>query len=294
MNERKPIKIEVNAANPVEYLACLGIFEIASRFDETALAHWQIDEGETFFSLETILSEQELLEIITPTLTDWKKWQVVENDKEKPLSLKVNFSDDENSIRSISFDWWYENIARSGEMENSSWKMYAAAQNPKQIIATKLIPKGEKEIKGKKLASINQMFSLTVKTQSKFGFDPRPCVNALDLGFVPNDLSTKDKDVPTYFGLEILSTIGAQLFFPTRTATNARETKSTRGWNENKKDDFFIYCLWSKKVPVSLARVLAANCNVPSEKAATYKSLKAKRGDYLGNMAFSTLTNSTR
>ena len=292
MNERKVIEIEVNATNPVEYLACLGIFEIASRFDETTLAHWKMDESKTIFVIESDkLDDKTLLEIIVPTLTDWKNWEVIENEKGKPISLKVNFSNAENIIKSVFFDWWYENIAENGDMENSSWKMYAAGQNPKQIVATKLIPKGEKEIKGKQITSINQIFRLTIKTQSKFGFDPRPCVNALDLGFVPNDLSAKDKGVPTYFGLEILSTIGAQLFFPTRTANNARETKSTRGWNKNKKDDFFIYCLWNKKIPVSLARVLASNCEVSFGKVPTHKSLKAKRGDYLGNMAFSTLTN---
>ena len=101
MNERHETIIEVNALNPVEYLACCGIFEIAARFDETALAHWQ-SEDTTIFALESVLSEKELLEIIVPSLTDWNKWKSVANDAKEVIRLEASFSG-VNGQRKIPF-----------------------------------------------------------------------------------------------------------------------------------------------------------------------------------------------
>lgn len=284
MNERHEIKIEVNALNPVEYLACCGIFEIAARFDETTLAHWQSGDTTTF-ALESDVSEKELLEIIISTLTDWNKWKVVANDKNEVIRLEASFSDANDQTEKFIFDWWYESLTPEGKFKNTTWKMFAARQNVQQMSNT-FVSEGKKRLKAGSETTFSELLKLTFKSQSKFGFDPRPSVNALDLGYATNDLSARDKGLPTYLFAEMLSIFGAQFFFPSRTVST-KEAKPTRAWVVESDDDFFIYCLWHERVLISLARVLASNCEVSFNESMTLKSLKSKRGDYLGNLTFS-------
>ncbi len=284
MSERHEIKIEVNALNPVEYLACCGIFEIASRFDETALAQWQSGDMTTFV-LESVLSEKELLEIILSTLTDWNKWKVIANDAKEVIRLEASFSGANDQRAKFIFDWWYESLTPDGKFKNTIWKMFAARQNVQQMSNT-FVSEGGKKLKAESVATFSELLKLTFKSQSKFGFDPRPSVSALDLGYATNDLGAKDKGLPTYLFAEMLSIFGAQFFFPSRTAST-KETKPTRAWVKESEDDSFIYCLWHERVLISLARVLASNCEVSSAESMTLKSLKSKRGDYLGNLTFS-------
>lgn len=307
MNERHEIKIEVNAANPVEYLACCGIFEIASRFDETSSAHWQTD-GATGFVMETDLSEIELLKIILPTLTNLNLWEAVyknggrrklsnstKSKDDKLIRLEILFFRKENQAVKIALDWWYETIREDEKFSSSKWKMYAAQQNPEQL-SEEFANEGVKNLRNSEISSLTGLLKAQIKSQSKFGFDPRPCTNALDLGFVPNDLSAKDKGFPTYLFAEMLSVFGAQFFFPARTG-RPKDTNSTRSWQaiirDNKRDERFIYCLWNEPVPISLARVLASNRRVSFHDSLTFKSVKDRRGDYLGNLKFSTLANPT-
>jgi CRISPR-associated protein Csb3 len=301
MNGRNLIKIEVNHTNPVEYLACCGIFEIASRFDETTLAHWQVDDSETSFNLETISSEQELLEIIIQAFSDLNNWEAVyvkgkrrnlshqaKNTEDEVIRLEVVVSNKFGQENKIVFDWWYEVIKEDGKTRNSKWKMYAARQNPEQI-SERFVNESIKLLKNTEISSLTNLLKTMIKSQSKFGFDPRPCVNALDLGYVPNDIG---KGFPTYLYAEMLSVFGAHFFFPTRTA-QPRETKSTRSWIQNsinnKREDHFIYSLWLNKCPISLARVLASTGNVLTNKSVAFNSVKDRRGEYLGNLKFSTL-----
>lgn len=284
MTERHQIRIEVNARNPVEYLACCGIFEITSRFDETALAHWQSGDIMTF-ALESVVSEKELLKIVLSTLTDWSKWKAISNDAKEVIGLEASFSGVNDQRVKFIFDWWYESVTPQGKFKNTTWKMFAARQNVQQMSNT-FVCEGEKKLKAERATSITELLRLTFKSQTKFGFDPRPSVNALDLGYVPNDLSGKDKGLPTYLFAEMLSIFGAQFFFPSRTA-NVKEAKSTRAWIEESRNDVFVYYLWCEAIVISLARVLASNSEVSFARSIALKSLKSKRGDYIGNLTFS-------
>src|ERR1700755_2714291 len=118
MSDRHEMKIEVNAVNPVEYLACCGIFELTARFDETALAHWQGGDTNAFV-LESVLSEKELLKIILPTLTEWSKWKAVTNGSKEVIRLEANYSGPNGQGEKFILDWWYESLTREGEINKS-------------------------------------------------------------------------------------------------------------------------------------------------------------------------------
>lgn len=281
MNERKPIEIAVNAANPVEYLACLGIFEIASRFDETTLAHWKIGEGETFFNLKTVLSEVELLEIIMPTLADWNKWNIFPDDGKEVISLSADFSTSANRTETFVFDWWYESLTRDGEIKKSGWKMYAGQQKAEKI-ALDMTQKCQKL----SCENLGDILRQTSKVSGSFGFDPSASRNALDVGYSPNDLNLP---VMTNPFAQLLAMFGTQNFFATRT-TPSNKINSSRGWTRDNGKYYFDYSLWHTLAPVSLARTLA-NCpqNTSKNKIKKFRSPRALRDKY-SNLTLAYLT----
>jgi CRISPR-associated protein Csb3 len=281
MSERHKIKIEVNALNPVEYLACCGIFEIAARFDEATLAHWQSGDTTTF-ALESVLSEKELLEIILSTLTDWSKWKVVANDAKEVIRLEANFSDANDQTERFIFDWWYESLTPEGGINKSGWKMYAGQQKAEKITLD-MIQKCQK-LSCENLSEILQQAS---KVSGSFGFDPMASRNALDVGYSPNDLNLP---VVTNPFSQLLAMFGAQNFFSTRTK-QANEIVSSRGWAKENRRYFFDYSLWLLPVPIALARILAnAPAQVPENKTVNLRSPRATRDKY-SNLTLSFPTN---
>ncbi|MDT4896439.1 MAG: CRISPR-associated endonuclease/helicase Cas3 [Acidobacteriota bacterium] len=282
MTERYEIKIEVNALNPVEYLACCGIFEIASRFDETALAHWQSGDTTTF-ALESVVSEKELLEIILSTLTDWSKWKVMANDAKEVIRLEANFSGASDQTERFIFDWWYESLTPEGGINKSGWKMYAGQQKAEKITLD-MIQKCQKL----NCENLSEILQQTSKVSGSFGFDPMASRNALDVGYSPNDLNLP---VVTNPFSQLLAMFGAQNFFSTRTK-QANEIVSSRGWTKENRRYFFDYSLWLMPVPIALARILAnAPAQVPENKTMNLRSPRATRDKY-SNLTLSFPTNS--
>ena len=282
MNERHEIKIEVNALNPLEYLACCGIFEIASRFDETARAHWQSGDTTTFY-LESVLSERELLGIILSPLTDWSRWKVVANDAKEVIRLEASFSGVNDQREEFILDWWYESLTPEGEINKSGWKMYAGQQKAEKITLDMIL-------KCQKLNcdSLSELLRQTSKVSGSFGFDPMASRNALDVGYSPNDLNLP---VVTNPFSQLLAMFGAQYFFATRTK-QANEIVSSRGWTKENRRYFFDYSLWLMPVPIALARSLAnAPTQVPENKILSFRSPRATRDKY-SNLTLSFPTNS--
>lgn len=272
MNERKLTKIEVNHANPVEYLACLGIFEIASRFDETALAHWQIGDGATVFNLETVLSESELLDIILPTLTNWNKWRISANQEKEVIRLSADFSNGENRTETFVFDWWYESLTSEGTINKSGWKMYAGQQKAEKI-ALDMTQKCQKL----SCESSTEVLKQNSKVSGSFGFDPSASRNALDVGYSPNDLNLP---VITNPFAQLLAMFGTQNFFATRTMPSGK-INSSRGWTRENGKYYFDYNLWLAPVPVNLARTLAnSSQSVLENKIKRFRSARASRDKY--------------
>ena len=282
MIERHEIKIEVNAANPVEYLACCGIFEIASRFDETALAHWQSGDSTTFI-LESALSEKDLLEIIIPTLTDWAKWNVAVNDAKEVIHLETSFSGPNDQREQFIFDWWYESLTPQGAINKSGWKMYAGQQKAEKITLD-MVQKCQRL----SCENLSELLRQTSRVSGSFGFDPMASRNALDVGYSPNDLNLP---VVTSPFSQLLAMFGAQSFFATRTK-QANEIISSRGWTKDNRRYFFDYSLWLMPVPIVLARCLAcAPTQVPENKAMSFRSPRATRDKY-SNLTLAFQTNS--
>ena len=54
------MNLDTNPTNPINYLACCGIFELLSRFENSATAHWEIRPPG--FVMQASMSEQDLID----------------------------------------------------------------------------------------------------------------------------------------------------------------------------------------------------------------------------------------
>jgi CRISPR-associated protein Csb3 len=266
--------LQANPFNPVEYLACCGLFEILVRFDARAMAWWA-KPNEACFNIESEISEESFLQCLKETFSDYGAWSnslaTTDSDTEidKPAQLDDETEDEaasgegaDGSIltptfqlndqkRTFSIDWWYETLKPDRTIrEKSGWKMYAGNQTVEGIVSkmTKLI---SAEFSSNQVANLTALLRFSAGMTGRFGFDPRSTRNALEAGFSPNDLGEK---VKTYPVAELLAGIGANYFFPPRTQPGGGTT-SARGWVEDK---IFQYALWQSPLPLTLARVAAS------------------------------------
>ena len=141
--------IQVNPLNPVEYLACCGVFEILSRFDRTALSHWEL-EPQPHFWIESEIDEASLLKCLTQTFSDWNQWQKTaeqndgvllseegeqlraeeseeieadadseESEGNEGFRLNPQFSLNDKNIL-LPLDWWYETLDTAKKINKKS------------------------------------------------------------------------------------------------------------------------------------------------------------------------------
>lgn len=272
MSERKPIKIQVAPQNPVQYLACCGIFEIVSRFDATATSRW-ITHPHPEFAMESLIDEGSILSCLVRTFTDSTCWNRSPTDSEAVNRLNVSLALN-GEYRALCLDWWYETLDWEGSIkQKSAWKMYAGQQTADGIIQDMV--RIAKEIADTaQLKTVANLIEQSKGMTGRFGIDPRSSRNALDAGFSANDLKLS---IPTYPFAELLAIIGAQHFFPHRTRQRGGN-ESTRGWVER---TIFQYGLWTIPLTIALARV-AASCAAFDDETSIIpmRSLRASRDKY--------------
>lgn len=274
MSEMNLITIEINAENPIEYLACCGIFEITSRIDRSAEAYWTKDTL-TKFVLITTCEEGDLTSRIIQTFVDKKDWTFQRHPKsDEVVRISVNFTNGEKPI-CFNLDWWYNSLDHNGKIKDKgTWKMYAGQQKAEKIVADMIVVcRGLADsVSGR----LKNLFEVSADMSGRFGFDPRSSRNALDVGYSPNDSGIP---IATFPFLELLAMFGLQNFFPHRTS-QAGGSSTCRGWNKRDRRIFFDYGLWYEPLTISLARLSASGFNEVLKDAARFSSVKAKRKDY--------------
>lgn len=298
--------IQVNPLNPVEYLACCGIFEILARFDPNATSWWEL-EPQPRFRLETEIDEAALLTCLTEALADWNQWQrpeeqpadapVSEGEQSKDeqsaeptseeaegeesddeaegnegISLSPQFSLNDRLV-TLKLDWWYETLTPQRKIKaKSAWKMYAGQQTAEKI-SHDMTAKAAQLLKENSISCLTDLIKSSAKMTGRFGFDPRSSRNALDTGYSPNDLKLP---IATYPFAEMLTALATQYFFPQRNQPSAGIT-SSRGWIKN---NVFQYALWKTPLPITLARVAAIGAAINKDDAIPLRAERANRDKY--------------
>lgn len=252
------ITIQCNPANPVNYLACCGLFDLLARMDAGALGWWH-DKAPVAFLLESEVTEAELLATIVHSLSSESCWKFRRAPAAAvPVRVVVEFTPPGKPLFFVPLDWWFETAELDGTIrDKSAWKMYAGQQTVEGILSDMLAEAAKLRTELQPGASLADLLNASVEMTGRFGFDPRASRNALDVGYSANDLHLP---VRTFVFAELLATFGLHSFFPARTGQTGR-LQSTRGWrgaDDGEGEKGFAYCLWPEPLPVILARLAAA------------------------------------
>jgi hypothetical protein len=284
------ITIPCNPANPVNYLACCGLFDLLARMDSGAVGSWQT-KAPVAFLLESEFTEQEFTATVLHTLCSAGCWKFVHSPQgETPVRVVADFTPPGKSAFTVSLDWWLETAEQDGTIRNkSAWKMYAGQQTIEGIIADMLTEAAKLRTTLRAGTVLAGLLDQSAEMTGRFGFDPRASRNALDVGYSSNDLHLP---VRTFVFAEFLATFGLHSFFPARIGPVGR-LQSTRGWHgadDGEGEKGFAYCLWPEPLPMVLARLAAARSS--STGARTLFAPRAMRKNY-SNLTLARTTQST-
>jgi hypothetical protein len=276
------ITIPCNPANPVNYLACCGLFDLLARMDPGALGCWRT-QAPVAFLLESEVAEADLaatvLGALCGTLGSEGCWKTVcSAEGGTPVTVLVHFAPPGKAPFAVSLDWWLETARQDGTVrDKSAWKMYAGQQTIEGIVGDMLAEAAKLRAALPPGTPLAALLDQSAEMTGRFGFDPRASRNALDVGYSPNDLQLP---VRTFVFTELLATFGLNSFFPSRTGPAGR-LQSTRGWcgaDDGEGEKGFAYCLWPVPLPIALARLAATRSSSPGGR--TLFSPRAMRKNY--------------
>jgi hypothetical protein len=208
MNNPKPsIRVNVDPTNPGQFFACCGLLELADRLWPGAEGWFEdknfcIECGETLRDLLSILIMDPPTEI---TRLECNGLEV------KPIIAPLAFSFDGGSTVAITLDGWMRIERVKGvpsAIANQPWNFWSGQQTSQGIWL------GLREELANQLAQIEHMniqnlFNLRLFQKGRFGFDPGPAWNALDVGFSPNEQGLEVESSPA---VELLAAVGLQRF----------------------------------------------------------------------------------
>lgn len=241
------MKLVADPRNPAQYFAACGLFELASNRHRDLLSYWS-DDALVIDALPDSDFSQLVNDFANAELVPDATW--VGDDTMQPFVISNPDAD-----LHIRMDWWER---RNGH-GNSFWKCFGGRQ--KSIDAANLL------IACSSLAvnaSAETLLQLCVPLTGRLGFDPRSAWNPIDTGFSPNDLGAALKAVPTFVFTELLAAIALQCW-PFR-------SEARRGH----------YSLWTRPLPLSVARVQAA-----SDLSPDFAFTRVKRGQGISCFTYS-------
>jgi CRISPR-associated protein Csb3 len=201
------IRINVDAANPGEFFACCGIFELADRL-------WQ--DAEAWFSRESFcVSTRGTLPAILNALTAQPPDELTRVDKldVKKLIAPLRLHLDAGSVAGLTLDAWLQVKVDKGEVRaaaNPPWNFWSGQQTSLRIWST-LREALTVQLESLDPASYECLFGHRVLLSGRFGFDPGAAWNALDVGFSPNEQKIGVASSPA---VELLAAVGLQRFRP--------------------------------------------------------------------------------
>jgi hypothetical protein len=252
------ITVNVDVTNPGQFFACCGLLELADRLWPGAEGWFQeckffVACGGTFSELLSILIGNPPREV---TRFECNGLEI------KPIIAALAFSFDGGATEAITLDAWTKIQSIRGVpsvIANRPWNFWSGQQTSFGIWTAL------REVLASQLSSMNSddlqhVFSRRVLQKGRFGFDPGPAWNALDVGFSPNE---QNMMVESSVAVELLAAVGLQRFRPIVS------------------DDYesFLYATWTH--PLCPAVAAAAMCGtVPSPRSVLLRGAIVSRGQY--------------
>jgi CRISPR-associated protein Csx14 len=201
--------VNVDPTNPGQFFACCGLLELADRLWSGAEG-WFVGER---FRVESEGTLRDLLSILvmdppTPIV------RLAGNGLEVPaIIVPLAFTFDGGSTTALILDYWTRIAVLQGVPQviaNVPWNFWSGQQTSLRIWAglrNELVAQFARFT----AEEFDALFTQRLFQRGRFGFDPGPAWNALDVGFSPNEQNLEVESSPA---VEMLAAIGLQRFRP--------------------------------------------------------------------------------
>ena len=264
------ITVAVDPTNPGQFFACCGLLELADRFwPETGAEGWFAADGREFriacdgHTLAELLADLVSSEVVP--------WQEIDEGKRFRLPngvivqalvapIRLRMGHEQPSV--LILDAWMTTRFEKGvavAVGNQPWNFWSGQQKSLDIwsaLRTKLV----EQMAQIPSNTLDKLFTIRLFQKGRFGFDPGPAWNALDVGFSPNEQGIEVESSPA---VEMLAAVGVQRFRPQMAAD--RES--------------FEYVTWY--IPLGPAAAAAMMSGVASvAQAQRYRGCVVSRGSY--------------
>jgi CRISPR-associated protein Csx14 len=261
VNDPTPsITVAVDPTNPGQFFACCGLLELADRLWPQAEAWFA--EGGREFKIACGGTLRELLAILVmdpPTAIGRLECNGLEI---APIIAPLAFSFDGGSTTSFVLDAWTRIALVKGVAQvisNVPWNFWSGQQTSKSIWAGLRFELAS-QLKQIQPDEFGGMLSRRLLQKGRFGFDPGPAWNALDVGFSLNEHGIEVESSPA---TELLAAIGLQRFRPVM----------------NDGRDGFDYFTWHSPLPPLLAAAAMAGA-IRDRRTLCYRATVTTRGQY--------------
>ena len=257
-NPEPSVRVNVDVANPGQFLACCGLLELADRVWPGAEG-W-FEGGEFLVACAGTLSQ--LLSILVANLPEEVTRFEPNGLEAKPIIAALTLSFEGAATKAITLDAWTKIQAVKGVpsvIANRPWNLWSGQQTSfgiwcalREVLASQLSAIEPDDLHG--------IFGLRLFQKGRFGFDPGPAWNALDAGFSPNE---QNMMVESSAAVELLAAVGLQRFRP----VVADDAES------------FVYAIWTE--PLGPAVAAAAVCGkVECLRPVLFRGSVVSRGQY--------------
>ena len=257
------IRVAVDPTNPGQFFACCGLLELADRLWPGAEGCFA--EGGREFCV-TFSEEQGTLKELLATLVKDSPKEILVLECNglavKPIVAPLAFTF-RSGPKTVVFllDVWSRIQNIKGVVQvigNSPWNFWSGQQTSSGIwsgLRKALVA----HMRTFQPEDFDSLFAHRLFQKGRFGFDPGPAWNPLDVGFSPNEQAM---EVESSAAVELLAAVGLQRFRP---VMHGRES--------------FDYSTWHH--PLSPSVAAAAICNaIPDSHSVRYRGCVVSRGQY--------------
>ena len=250
--------VNVDPTNPGQFFACCGLLELADRLWPGAEGHFA--QGHFHVAcgggLDYLLA---VLVMDSPTAIERLECSglVV-----PPILAPLAFTFDGGSTTEIVLDAWTRIAVLKGVpqvISNSPWNFWSGQQTSLRIWLALRIELAA-QLRHFTPDDLENLFTKRLFQKGRFGFDPGPAWNALDVGFSPNEQGMEVESSPA---VEMLAAVGLQRFRPVM----------------NDSRDAFDYLTWRSPYSPAVAAAAMAGA-LPEAATVRYRSSVVSRGQY--------------
>jgi hypothetical protein len=261
----EPIRVTVDPTNPGQFFACCGLLELADRM-------WPGAEGLFAGPEFRIVCSGTLPQLLTALVeAEPEEITCLDNGLEvKPLLAPLRLAFKAPGSFDLLLDTWMTIRVVKGEVvvvANPPWNFWSGQQTPLRIwtpvrgALARLLPVLDSE-------RAYRLFEQREFLTGRFGFDPGPAWNALDVGFSPNEQGLRVESSPA---VELLAAIGVQRYRPQIVI----------------RRDRFDYSTWGSPLPPLVASAAAAG-SIACPPTIRYCGRIVSRGQYAA-LGYSTI-----